>query len=133
MLQRNDKKTLSWALYDFGNSAFSTTVMAGFFPIFFKSYWSDGSSAIDTTARLGTSISAASFLIALMTPTLGAMADLTAKKKKPVKTNLFASEFETSDIVSEIVNEKIYNPEIQYNSQTGCWGKALEGIICLKD
>lgn len=82
MLRQNDKKTISWALYDFGNSAFSTTVMAGFFPLFFKSYWSDGASAIDTTARLGTSISLASLIIALITPTLGAMADLTAKKKR---------------------------------------------------
>ncbi len=28
-----------WAFYDWANSAFATTVMAGFFPIFFKSYW----------------------------------------------------------------------------------------------
>ncbi len=82
MERRNDKKTFSWALYDFGNSAFSTTVMAGFFPLFFKSYWSDGASAIDTTSRLGTAISLSSLFIALITPTLGAMADLRASKKK---------------------------------------------------
>lgn len=82
MSRINDKKTISWALYDFGNSAFSTTVMAGFFPLFFKGYWSDGASAIDTTARLGTSISFSSLIIALMTPTLGAMVDLNANKKK---------------------------------------------------
>ena len=33
----------AWAIYDVGNSAFATTVMAGFFPIFFKDYWSAGS------------------------------------------------------------------------------------------
>ena len=35
------KKVISWTLYDWGNSAFATTVMAGFFPIFFEKYWSD--------------------------------------------------------------------------------------------
>ena len=34
------KPIVSWALYDWANSAFATTVMAGFFPIFFKQYWS---------------------------------------------------------------------------------------------
>ena len=29
------KKVYSWALYDWANSAFATTVMAGFFPLFF--------------------------------------------------------------------------------------------------
>ena len=33
------KSAWSWALYDWANSAFATTIMAGFFPIFFKSYW----------------------------------------------------------------------------------------------
>ncbi|SVB67613.1 uncharacterized protein METZ01_LOCUS220467, partial [marine metagenome] len=37
----DSKKTiLSWSFYDWANSAFSTTVMAGFFPVFFKEYWS---------------------------------------------------------------------------------------------
>ena len=33
---------LAWALYDWANSAFATTVMAGFFPVFFRQYWSLG-------------------------------------------------------------------------------------------
>lgn len=36
------KRAISWSLYDFANSAFATTVMAGFFPLFFKQYWSTG-------------------------------------------------------------------------------------------
>ena len=36
-----DRKAVwGWALYDWANSAFATTVMAGFFPVFFKQYWS---------------------------------------------------------------------------------------------
>jgi UMF1 family MFS transporter len=31
------RPVLSWALYDWANSAFATTVMAGFFPVFSSS------------------------------------------------------------------------------------------------
>ena len=35
-MKLDDRKTIvSWALYDWANSAFATTVMAGFFPLFF--------------------------------------------------------------------------------------------------
>ena len=76
-----NKKVLSWALYDFGNSAFATTVMAGFFPVFFKMFWSNGTDAVVSTARLGTTISVSSLLIALLSPTLGVVADLKGVKK----------------------------------------------------
>ncbi len=81
MAEKINKKVFSWALYDWGNSAFSTTVMAGFFPIFFKSYWSQGTEAVVSTARLGSVISISSFLIAVLSPTLGVMADLRGSKK----------------------------------------------------
>ena len=42
LLQSDDKRAWrSWALYDWANSAFATTVMAGFFPLFFKAYWAN--------------------------------------------------------------------------------------------
>lgn len=76
-----DKKILSWALYDWANSAYATTVMAGFFPLFFQKYWSAGTDSVVTTARLGTAISLSSLVIALCSPMLGAMADLRSHKK----------------------------------------------------
>lgn len=75
------KAVYSWALYDWANSTYSTTVMAGFFPVFFKLFWSQGSDSVVTTARLGTTISAASLIVALMSPTLGVAADLRGHKK----------------------------------------------------
>src|SRR4026207_167326 len=48
-----DRKVFAWALYDWANSAFATTVMAGFFPVFFKQYWSVGTEAAVSTFRLG--------------------------------------------------------------------------------
>lgn len=81
-MEASEKKQIrSWALYDWGNSAYSTTVMAGFFPVFFKEYWSQGVDSVVTTARLGSVISIASLLVALCSPTLGVMADHLGKKK----------------------------------------------------
>ena len=47
------RPALNWALYDWANSAFATTVMAGFFPTFFRQYWSVGAESSLTTFRLG--------------------------------------------------------------------------------
>jgi UMF1 family MFS transporter len=69
------RPVVAWALYDWANSAFATTVMAGFFPVFFKSYWSGGVEASLSTLQLGLTHSAGSFLVALVAPLLGAMAD----------------------------------------------------------
>jgi len=47
------RPVLSWAFYDWANSAFATTVMAGFFPVFFKQHWNAGVAATESTFRLG--------------------------------------------------------------------------------
>jgi UMF1 family MFS transporter len=62
-------------MYDWANSSFATTVMAGFFPLFFKQFWNAGVAATDSTFRLGMANGAASFLVALMAPLVGAIAD----------------------------------------------------------
>ena len=76
------KKVVSWALYDWANSAFATTVMAGFFPIFFKQYWSSGCPAVESTFRLGAANSIASLIIVIAAPILGAIADRGSAKKR---------------------------------------------------
>ncbi len=69
------RPVVGWALYDWANSAFATTVMAGFFPVFFKQYWNAGVAATESTFRLGMTSGLASLLIALLAPVLGAIAD----------------------------------------------------------
>ncbi len=69
------RPVVGWALYDWANSAFATTVMAGFFPVFFKQYWSAGTEAAVSTFRLGLVSGLGSLAIALAAPLLGAMAD----------------------------------------------------------
>ena len=77
-----DRAIFSWALYDWANSVFATTVMAGFFPVFFKQYWSVGSDAVTSTAQLGFANSLASVFILVAAPMLGAIADSGAARKK---------------------------------------------------
>lgn len=77
-----DKTVVSWAFYDWANSAFATTVMAGFFPVFFKEYWCVGAEPSISTFWLGTANSIASLAVVLMAPFLGAIADKGGSRKK---------------------------------------------------
>lgn len=76
------KKVVSWALYDWANSAFATTVIAGFFPVFFKQYWGADMDVTTSTFQLGMANSTASLVIVLLAPVLGAIADRGSAKKK---------------------------------------------------
>jgi UMF1 family MFS transporter len=69
-------------MYDWANSAFSTTVMAGFVPVLFKSYWSAGVDSATSSFRLGLANSLASLVIALLAPALGAVADAGGSRKR---------------------------------------------------
>ena len=77
-----NKKVWAWTVYDWANSAFSTTVMAGFFPIFFEKYWSNPDDVIQSTYQLGWANSLASIVVAALAPFLGAIADRGSAKKK---------------------------------------------------
>jgi UMF1 family MFS transporter len=75
------RDTVSWALYDWANSAFATTVLAGFFPVFFQQFWSTGVDPTVSTSRLGLANGIAGIIVALLAPLLGALADRTAGRK----------------------------------------------------
>lgn len=76
------KPVVSWALYDWANSAFATTVMAGFFPLFFKQYWNVGVAATESTFRLGVTSGVTSLIVALIAPIVGAIADKSGARVK---------------------------------------------------
>jgi MFS transporter, UMF1 family len=79
---KEDRRAIfGWAMYDWANSAFATTVMASFFPIFFKEYWTVGTDPVVSTAKLALANSAAGILVALLAPILGAIADRGEAKK----------------------------------------------------
>ncbi len=75
------RSVYAWAMYDWANSAFATTVMAGFFPVMFKQYWSAGVAATESSLRLGMANSLASLLVALFAPVIGAVADRMGARK----------------------------------------------------
>ncbi|TFE27882.1 MFS transporter [Cohnella luojiensis] len=73
----DDKKKINaWVLYDWANSAFATTIMAAVMPIYFINVakGTDGSWSFTQTA--------AAIVVALLSPLLGAIADVTGKKVK---------------------------------------------------
>ena len=75
-----------WAFYDWANSAFATTVMAGFFPIFFKSYWAAELQDAESTFIIGSANSIVGLFIAISAPIMGALADAGNSKKKLLVT-----------------------------------------------
>ena len=81
-MSKKQRAIWGWAIYDWANSAFATTVMAGFFPVFFKQYWSFGVDVNMSTARLGVGNAVAGILVAVMAPVLGAAADSGSARKK---------------------------------------------------
>ena len=89
IFKKYKKDAISWALYDWANSAFATTVMAGFFPIFYKSYWASDLSNLESTAMVGYANSLSGLIVVLLAPILGAYADIGTKRKKLLL--LFAS------------------------------------------
>lgn len=81
-MQDSKRSIVAWALYDWANSAFATTVMAGFFPVFFTAYWAVGASTEQGTFYLGFANSLGSLIVALLAPFLGAIADWGSYKKR---------------------------------------------------
>jgi len=74
-VRRIGRTELAWAFYDWANSAFATTVMAGFFPVFFKQYWAAGLTPTDSSFQLGLGNSLASLFVLGAAPLIGAIAD----------------------------------------------------------
>ncbi|HZG78562.1 MAG TPA: MFS transporter, partial [Paenibacillus sp.] len=78
----DQKKTIrAWVLYDWANSAYSTTMVAAVLPIFFVSV--PGKGVGDAAASYWAySQSAAMLLLVILSPILGALADVSGSKKK---------------------------------------------------
>jgi MFS transporter, UMF1 family len=76
------RRALPWAFYDWANSAFATTVMSGFVPLFNQDYWSVGSDQTASSWRLGVANSVAGIVVAVLAPILGAIADRGGARKR---------------------------------------------------
>ena len=70
------RKELAWALYDWGNSAFATAVMASLFPLMLRQHWLPADAAPETgTILLGRTSAVAGLLVAGIAPLAGAIGD----------------------------------------------------------
>ncbi len=71
----------AWILYDGGNSAFATTVIAAFFPIFFNDFWAIGLEAEVKTAYLGWGLTISNLVLLFTSPFIGAITDVSKTTK----------------------------------------------------
>jgi len=72
----------AWALYDWANSAFATTVMAAVLPVYYAGVVAADQPPHLRTAWWGYTQTAALLLIALVSPPLGALADASGARKR---------------------------------------------------
>lgn len=78
----NRRELRAWAMYDWANSAFQSTVITAVFPPFFADYAAAGLAPADATARFAWATTIAVTIVAVAGPVLGALADARAMKKR---------------------------------------------------
>jgi UMF1 family MFS transporter len=78
----------AWAMYDWANSAFQTTIIAAIFPIYFHSVVAADLGGAVSTSRFAWATTIAIVIVALVAPLLGAIADYAAMKKRMLATFL---------------------------------------------
>ncbi len=72
----------AWAMYDWANSAFMTTIVATMFPIYFQKVAAAGLPPNVAQARFSAATAIALTIVALVSPLLGALADYAGVKKR---------------------------------------------------
>ena len=75
------RRTLSWALYDWANSAVVTLIIAAVFPIFFNAI-ARPALGDQAASAFSFSVSLALFISILMGPVIGTLADMTGGRKR---------------------------------------------------
>lgn len=82
-MKRLTKEENSWVFYDWANSAYSIIITTAVFPLFYKAAATNaGVSAANSTAYLGYTIAIATFILAMLGPILGSIADYQGNKKR---------------------------------------------------
>ncbi|MEK3882922.1 MFS transporter [Paenibacillus sp. PL2-23] len=82
MMKSFSRAEKSWMWYDWGHSAYSIIISTAVFPLYYKAAAEGaGVSAADSTAYLGYAIAISTFILALLGPILGTIADYQGFKK----------------------------------------------------
>lgn len=72
----------AWAMYDWANSAYQTTMIAAVFPVYYRVVAASGLEKNVATARLAWASAIAIMIVAIAAPILGAIADNSPVKKR---------------------------------------------------
>jgi len=72
----------AWAMYDWANSAFMTTIIAAVFPVYYAQVAASGVDPNQATFRFSIATTIALTIVALSAPVLGIVADYAAMKKR---------------------------------------------------
>lgn len=88
----------AWALYDLANSAFVTSVITVFYPIYFASTADPSLTAGQRTALFAQGTTVALAVVALMSPFLGLLADRFAIRKKLLAASLILAVLSTAGL-----------------------------------
>ncbi len=72
----------AWAMYDWANSAFQTTIIAAVFPIYYQKVAAAGLPESVAMSRFAWATTLAILIVAIVAPILGAIADYSAIKKR---------------------------------------------------
>ena len=83
----------SWIAYDAGNSAFATTVVAAFFPIFYLEFWASNLSKIEASIYLNWTLVICNVSILLSGPVIGAITDINQSTKRSLTIFTITSVF----------------------------------------
>jgi MFS transporter, UMF1 family len=82
-VKKYSKEENSWIFYDWANSAYSIIITTAVFPLYYKAVATDaGVSMSNSTAYLGYTVAIATFILAMIGPLLGTIADYEGLKKK---------------------------------------------------
>jgi len=81
-----NKESKAWIAYDAGNSAFATTIVAAFFPIFYKEFWSAGVDNLVAASYYSWTLTISNLALLFSAPIIGSITDLSRTTKR-----LFAS------------------------------------------
>ncbi|MFB6175835.1 MAG: MFS transporter [Halobaculum sp.] len=76
------RESLAWAMYDWANSAFATTVVAAVFPIYYESVIGAGLPGNLASVYFGYTTAVGLALVSLVAPVLGTVADRRRAKKR---------------------------------------------------
>jgi UMF1 family MFS transporter len=87
--KQHRREIRAWTMYDWGNSAFATTIMAAVLPIYYTSVAAGNLPGNIATAYWGFTSSISALIAAVISPILGAVADFRGIKKRLLAIFMF--------------------------------------------